>query len=288
MSKENKLHHYFVEAIQFNDRNIYLKTSAGQYTYKQIYEMSLSFQRVLIDGNAQRNDRVIIYSSKNAASIAMMIACSRCECVYVPVSSINPAQRAKYIITETAAKFILCDESSLLELQKTGIGAKEIHSTENIKIYSLAPEKTFSSISQDAGFILYTSGSTGTPKGVVISHSAAIAFVDWAANEFAITANDVLASIAPFNFDLSVFDIYVTAKKNAILILYSEDETRNALLIAQNISVDKITTIYATPTFYSALAFYGKLQKYDYSSLKNVLFAGEVFHLENFKKLINE
>ena len=145
MSKENKLHHYFEEAIQFNDRNIYLKTSAGQYTYKQIYEMSLSFQRVLIDGNAQRNDRVIIYSSKNAASIAMMIACSRCECVYVPVSSINPAQRAKFIINETGAKFILCDESSLLELQKTGIGAEEIHSTENIKIYSLTPEKTFSS-----------------------------------------------------------------------------------------------------------------------------------------------
>ena len=52
------------------------------------------------------------------------------------------------------------------------------------------------------------------------------------------------------------------------------------------ISADQISTIYGTPTFYSTLANYGKLNKYNYSSLKNVLFAGEVFHPENFYILL--
>ncbi len=282
----NKLHQYIEDAIHRHGENIYLKTTTAQYTYRNVYKLALEFQAILILNGIQKNDRVIIYSVKNAESIAMMIACSLCHCIYVPVSSQNPVQRIKYIIQETAPHFILCDDISKDVLKKTGLDFKLIITENKSNLFTASlTGKEYYPI-DEAAFILFTSGSTGTPKGVIVSHKAAIAFINWAAEEFHINPNDTIASIAPFNFDLSVFDIYVTAKKSATLFLYTEEESKNALLIAQNIALEKITTVYATPTFYTALANYGKLHKYDYSSLKNVLFAGEIFHLPAFRELL--
>ncbi len=280
------LHQYIEEAVRLNAESTYLKTNESSLSFKQVYEQVLFFKELLVKNEIKNGDRVLIYSSKNAASIALMMACSMCQAVYVPVSSLNPALRAKYIILETAPSFILCDESCGKELMDSGLTLTPVHTFDVVRLYRYVPPKNNFVINPGTAFILFTSGSTGNPKGVVISHKAATIFVNWAAKEFGITSRDVLASIAPFNFDLSVFDIYVAVRKSATLVLYSEDTTKNALLMAQKISLDKVTTVYATPTFYSTLALYGKLQKYDYSYLKKVLFAGEVFHLDIFKTLL--
>jgi amino acid adenylation domain-containing protein len=281
------LHHYFDAAAAFHGSNTFLVSGSENISYRKILEVAGGFQKTLLENGIQKHDRVIIYSAKNAASIAMMIACSKCDSLYVPVSSVNPAARAKFIIDETDAKFILCDESAGTALLKTGITLQRISSDGMVSLYGRTSRELPEAKASRGGFILFTSGSTGTPKGVVVSHSAARSFIDWAKNAFAISEKDVVASIAPFNFDLSVFDIYVTAHAGGKLILYSEEETGNALLMAQKLSIDKPTTIYATPTFYSALAHYGRMHKYEYDTLKNVLFAGEVFHPGSFKLLLN-
>jgi len=280
------LHSYLEKSLKTKPEKIYLRTGSRTYTFQNIYDKAREYQAILLKWGLKKGDRVLIYSSKNSVSVALMIACSMSEAIYVPVSSLNPAVRAKYITEETDSKFILCDEPCKINLLGTGLKVELIHEEENTSFFYRPTGKLTVTDHPLPAFILFTSGSTGTAKGVVISHNAAMVFVDWAAMEFKIEERDVLASIAPFNFDLSVFDIYVSARQSSSLVLYTEDETKNAMLMAQNISNDKITTIYATPTFYSTLALYGKLHKHEYSLLKNILFAGEVFHMESFNTLL--
>ena len=284
---DRRLHHYFEEAIVSHGVKTYIQSSTSSLSYQQLIDLSLKFSSIFQAQGILPQDRVVIYASKNIATIAMMIAVSREEGIYVPISSINPPQRASLIIDESSPRFIGCDAICGEELSKSDLQLTKIFEEDDTIIFlNLAAKSIALNVSKAIAFILFTSGSTGVPKGVVISHQAAITFIDWAANTFNILEDDRLSSIAPFNFDLSVFDIYVTAKKKATLVLYTENETKNALLMAQRLDQDRVTIIYGTPTFYTTLAYYGKMHKYAFSSVKKVFFAGEVFLPENFNKLL--
>src|SRR3546814_8743855 len=67
-----------------------------------------------------------------------------------------------------------------------------------------------------------TSGSTGRPKGVMHSHRTALSFVDWCSDEFAPRAEDRFSSHAPFHFDLSILDLYVSIKHGAAIVLIGD------------------------------------------------------------------
>ena len=66
-------------------------------------------------------------------------------------------------------------------------------------------------------YIIYTSGSTGKPKGVRITLGNLTSFILWATKEFNIEHNNTILNQAPFSFDLSVMDIFLTLYNGATL-----------------------------------------------------------------------
>ena len=60
----------------------------------------------------------------------------------------------------------------------------------------------------DPLYINFTSGSTGVPKGVTVSHRSVLDFIPQFAAIFGIKAQDILGNQAPFDFDVSVKDLY--------------------------------------------------------------------------------
>jgi amino acid adenylation domain-containing protein len=137
----------------------------------------------------------------------------------------------------------------------------------------------------DLAYILYTSGSTGKPKGVMLSHGNAAAFIDWCSDVFKPNEHDRFSSHAPFHFDLSILDIYVSLKHGATLVIVEEALGKEPARLAPWIAEKKLTVWYSAPSILSLLAQFGKLEQYDYSSLRLVLFAGEVFPIKYLKLL---
>jgi amino acid adenylation domain-containing protein len=145
--------------------------------------------------------------------------------------------------------------------------------------------------SDSLAYILYTSGSTGKPKGVMLSHLNAISFIDWCSEVFEPCETDRFSSHAPFHFDLSILDIYVSIKHGATLVLVDEEIGKDPVRLAPLISEKKISIWYSTPSILSFLAQFGKLDRYAFPDLRMVLFAGEVFpikHLRMLKDLLPE
>jgi amino acid adenylation domain-containing protein len=141
-------------------------------------------------------------------------------------------------------------------------------------------------ISHDLAYVLFTSGSTGTPKGVMLSHLNALTFVNWGFETFAITAQDRLSNHAPFNFDLSVFDIFVAVKAGAAISLVPEGLSVFPVQLSSFIQNQRITVWYSVPMVLTLLQSRGKIEERDLSALRLILFAGEVFPTKHLRALM--
>ena len=177
-------------------------------------------------------------------------------------------------------------DPQLIVVDGTGAGAaldKTLHRLE-------AEEATSSFADVDVGaadlsYILYTSGSTGRPKGVMISHSNAICFIDWCSQVFQPNESDRFSSHAPFHFDLSIFDIYVALKHGATIVIVDEALAKDPMSLAPWIAAKQLTIWYSAPSILSLMAQFGNLARYDYLSLRQILFAGEVFPIKYLRLL---
>jgi len=175
---------------------------------------------------------------------------------------------------------------SLFVLGDTGGGMALRRALDDAQAARPAPAATTARPApQDLAYILYTSGSTGKPKGVMLSHENAVSFVDWCSEVFAPQTSDRFSSHAPFHFDLSILDIHLPLKHGATLVLVAEDVGKDPVRLASLIADQRITCWYSAPSILSLLAQYGKLASYDYSALRLILFAGEVFPVKHLRTL---
>jgi amino acid adenylation domain-containing protein len=125
------------------------------------------------------------------------------------------------------------------------------------------------------------------PKGVMLSHRNALSFVEWCSEVFRPADDERFASHAPFHFDLSILDLYVPMKHGAALVLIADEIAKDPVGLAATIAERRITSWYSAPSVLSMLAQYGRMQQHDYSAVRRVLFAGEVFPVKHLRTLRN-
>lgn len=287
-------------AERWPDRVAVEEVGGGSLTYRELWTLTDRLARWLAASGVSQGDRVGIYLHKSIDSVASIFAILQCGAAYVPIDPLAPVSRGAYILSNCQVKAVIVERlfadplQSELEqracrprmLTLTGVGGGvalqaaldgQSDTLSDVPATRLAPE--------DLAYLLYTSGSTGMPKGVMLSQENGLCFVDWCSSIFQPTEQDRFSSHAPFHFDLSILDIYVPIKHGAALVLFGENLGKEPLGLAQAIAERRISHWYSAPSILSMLVQQGRLAQHDYSALRMVLFAGEVFPVKYLREL---
>ncbi len=275
----------------------------GQIDYRGLGRLSDRVRDRLVAMGIRRGDRVGIYLRKSIEGVAAIFGILKAGAAYVPADPGSPPSRVAYCFHNCAVRVVIVAkefESGFVEeiarlgsnpelvvSSNTGGGGHLFAALDALDEQSAArTAPTVDSAPGDLAYILYTSGSTGTPKGVMLSHRNAETFIDWCSQSFEPRPSDIFSSLAPFHFDLSIFDIYASLKHGASLVLFGEELGKSPQGLAELIERRRISIWYSAPSTLSLLAQFGKIPERDFSSLRTVLFAGEVFpivHLRSFR-----
>ncbi|NND71936.1 MAG: amino acid adenylation domain-containing protein [Rhodothermales bacterium] len=268
----------------------------NEVSYRQLDAISDEIAEMLGSAGIVKGDRVGIYAPKSVASVAALFGIMKAGGGYVPVDYTAPPARNAFIFNDCTVQAIVVSRDlldGLLGEYEGGLGnVTDIGHIDSLGIDAVLVETKFErdnrsaeiiADDQELSYILYTSGSTGKPKGVIHTHSSSLAFVDWCSEEFKPTPDDKVSSHASFHFDLSILDIYVPIMHAGTLVLIGEDLGKQPIGLAQVIAETGITMWYSTPSILRLLVEFGKLDNYDFSKIRIVNFAGEVFPIKHLR-----
>ena len=294
------LAHLLRESVQRHpERTAVVDPSGDAISFSALGSRAAELRDVLQRHGVEGGDRVGICAPKSIGTVVAIFGILEAGAAYVPVDASAPPQRTAGIFADCSVAAIIVS-SALLDALRTASLDHRLEVLEVLRgdlqlvrgfLPTRAAETSPGPVSRrepsadDLAYILYTSGSTGRPKGVMHSHATALSFVDWCSSVFAPTENDRFSSHAPFHFDLSILDLYLPVKHGAVLVLIGEDVGKQPLLLAGLIAEQRITVWYSTPSILYLLAKFGRLTRWDHSSLRLVLFAGEVFPVKHLRAL---
>jgi amino acid adenylation domain-containing protein len=250
-------------------------------TYAALSERARRIASHLASLGVEPGDRVGLYQPKSLDGAAALIGILGAGAAYVPVDPAAPIDRARFILEHCGVKALFTAGRNLQEVTKAELRLPLITPETSLPEAGDLLEGT----DQDLAYVLYTSGSTGTPKGVAITHGQSLAFVRTAAHCFALKPSDVLNSHAPFNFDLSIIDLFCAFSAGASVVLIPEPHLAFPVRVAELIEKAKITVWNSVPSALVQLVNKGALASRDLSALRLIMFAGEPFPLKHLARL---
>ena len=299
-----KLLHQLLDfsAEHFPDKTAVEESEGAGISYKELAHLSDRLRDRLHALGVASGDRVGMCLTKSADAIASLFGIMKAGAAYVPVDPTAPAMRNAFIFQNCSVKVIVTEARLVDGLRREieQLGSAPFFVVLNGTGHGSPLTKALDRLDQDEAtvavpsadvkpdqlaYILYTSGSTGRPKGVMLSHANAACFIDWCSDLFQPTEDDRFSSHAPLHFDLSILDVYVSLKHGSTLVLIDEQLGKEPGRLAPWIADKKITIWYSAPSILGLLAQFGKLEQCDYSALRTVLFAGEVFPIKYLKLL---
>lgn len=275
---------------------------AGQgLTYEALTAKSNSLARALLEMGVRRGDRVGVFMNKGLESAVSIYGIMKAGAAYVPLDPFAPVARLNYVIRDCGIRFLVTNATKVRELRQMLDGDHSLSTIVGIsdgevplasipwnEVYNVPSENVPEAglTEQDLAYILYTSGSTGNPKGIMHTHRSGLTFAEWGVATYQLRSRDRLSNHAPLHFDLSTFDFFAGAQAGATTVIIPEALTKFPVNLSKLIQEERISVWYSVPFALIQLLLRGAMERFDLSSLRWVLFAGEPFPTKHLRALM--
>lgn len=287
MKKINVLEYLEASAKAYPEK-IAAKDDKTCCTYRELEKRAKQIGTWL-SKETQPHKPVAVFMEKSVAALQLFMGIVYAGDFYVLIDPNFPTWRIEQILGVLNPDIVITYPEYKDKLKEAGYGGKiaevleiqgdiDVMALENIRNQALDTDPLYS---------IFTSGSTGIPKGVLISHRSVIDFIDCFTELFHIEEKDVIGNQAPFDFDVSVKDIYSCLKTGATLIIIPKSSFMFPNAVIDMLEDNHVTTlIWAV----SALCLLNRLHGLKYkvpSCINKIMFSGELMPIKQLNQWRN-
>lgn len=251
----------------------------GSIDYASLRYLSCQIGTCLIQKGLQRKMPVPVLMEKGIPALASFLGAQYAGAFYVFLDPELPDGRLRMILKLLDAPLLITDGEHE-EKAGTLIPAEHVllyeYAAETVVDEQLLEDRAQQRLDIDPLYANFTSGSTGTPKGVLVSNRSVLDFIHVFVDTFHFSSEDIIANQAPFDFDVSVKDIYTALYCGATLVIIPRRMFSRPVELLDFLCAHKITVmIWAVSALCLITTFHGLDYKVP-ESVRKVLFSGEV------------
>lgn len=249
----------------------------GRITYEELNTRAGEIATELLEAGC-RHESVAVYAVKSVETTCALWGIARAGCYYTFLDLGQPDSRLRKIAEKLGTRYILTDSEHREEAERLFPDRQVM----DIALMRREPDEEKlrrvrqEMCCQDPLYVNFTSGTTGEPKGVMVGHLSVVDFIDVFVETFSITDRDVIGNQAPYDFDVSVKDIYSCAAVGATLVIIPREYFTKPKDIMDYLCREKVTTIIWAV---SAMCFLSTMKAFYYKvpeTIRKIMFSGEV------------
>lgn len=261
-------------ASHFPDRPAHVTASAGStptlvLTYQQLLERTQAVASYLRQQLPVGDEPVVVLGHKEPEMLAGFLGVVASGRPYIPLDDSLPAHRVASVVAAANA---------VLTLTPPLIASLPSDANENLP----APQGT------SPFYIIFTSGSTGEPKGVVITTKCLDAFLEWTLGEHGfVEGREIFLNQAPFSFDLSVMDLYLSLVTGGTLYSVTRREIADFKRLFHALDEARLTAWVSTPSFAQLCLAERSFAASRLPQLRHFLFCGETLLPDTARRLLD-
>ncbi len=196
-----------------------VRSGAAAVTYGALAARAGHLARRLRRLGVRPGDRVGLCAERSPDLAAGLLAIFQSGGAFLPLDPGYPAERLRFVLGDAAPSVVVGEEALLRALPAHGAATLALDGAEDLSAAS-APESAELPIPSDLAYVIYTSGSTGRPKGVAVEHGSLANLLAASRDEFGWRTGDAGAVVAPFSFDIFLFELLapLVAGGSAVLV----------------------------------------------------------------------
>jgi fatty-acyl-CoA synthase len=266
-----------------------------RWTYRELDDAATRVAARLLGLGLAKGDRVAAFGRNSDAYLLLFLGCARAGLVHVPVNYNVIGSELTYLVTQSRSTALFADPGfgAAVDGVEGGLGLahrgtlRDGDAASDVLAWATAegPVPALEADVEDGDLVqlLYTSGTTSAPKGAMMTHRALL-------HEYlsCIAGLDLAEGDAP----LHALPLYHSAQIHVFLMPYLAIGATNHLVEAPDpadvlarVERDRLTSVFAPPTVWIAIAEHPDFGTRDLSPLTKAYYGASIMPVPVLERL---